>query len=216
MTTASWTDLGHIQRAFQLSAEEAQKLAAFDELLVETAQHTNLIARASLGDRWERHYADSAQLFDLLPATSQRLIDIGSGAGFPGIVLAIMAEQRLPQLRLQLVDSVGKKARFLQTVISELPLGNCHSSSQRAEVFHVKHPPYDVVTARAVTALDKLLDLAVPLMSDDGLLIFPKGERAQEELTKAAATWTFDLETRPSLTHSGAQILMIRKPERRS
>lgn len=205
--------LDHLAVSYKLTPEEVAALRAFDDSLVEVAAHTNLIARGSLPERWARHYEDSLQLWSLVPAEARSLLDVGSGAGFPGMILAILAHFRRPELHLTLVDSVGKKARFLSEVGASLGLSNLSVSAQRAEVFHVKQAKFDVITARAVTALPKLLDLTAPLLTPGGMLIFPKGEKADEELTAAAARWRFNCETRPSATHPTAKILLISEPK---
>lgn len=200
---------------FFLRREERDLIQEFDRLFMETAVHTNLVARSTLEDRWFRHFADSLQLYDLIPAEAGTVFDLGSGGGFPGILMAILSQIRQPDRKFTLVDSVGKKARFLQQVAAELDLTNVTVSSQRAEMFHVKRERYDLIMARAVAALPKLLDLTVPLLKANGLLIFPKGERAEEELTEAATKWRFELATHPSMTHRDATILLITNPEPR-
>ena len=184
----------------------------YDDCLQTTAAHTNIIARSTLPDRWCRHYFDSAQLAPLIPEDTETLLDIGSGAGFPGLVLAILLKAR--PIYFTLADSVGKKARFLRETAQEIGLSNVTVSAERVEAFHVKQEKYDVITARAVTSLPALLDLSVPLLAPDGMLIFPKGERAEEELTEAAARWTFEATRVPSMTQPGAEILALKHPRK--
>ncbi|RFB05421.1 16S rRNA (guanine(527)-N(7))-methyltransferase RsmG [Parvularcula marina] len=196
-----------------LDAETRGLFAQYDERLLETAAHTNVISRNTLPDRWARHYEDSAQLFPLIREDATTLLDIGSGAGFPGLVLGILCRDR--PLKITLADSVGKKARFLAETAHALGLSNITVSSDRVESFHVKRMSFDVITARAVTALDGLLALASPLLAPGGMLIFPKGARADEELTAAATGWRFNHEKRASHTDPDASILILTEPERR-
>ncbi|MEM9839691.1 MAG: 16S rRNA (guanine(527)-N(7))-methyltransferase RsmG [Pseudomonadota bacterium] len=195
------------------SSEERELFERFDAALKATQDHTNLIARSSWDERWERHYLDSTQIFDLLPRAAVRLLDIGSGGGFPGIPLAILASTRMPNLKLTLCDSVGKKARFLADVVAACGLKNTSVLAVRVEN-HRFPERSDVVTARAVTALDGLIGHAERHLSPDGVLVFPKGRRAQQEVDEAAKRWSFQLEKRPSITDPEASILLIRSPER--
>lgn len=201
--------------ALPASPQEAIQLEALDKMLLETASHTNLVARSSLDERFIRHYLDSAQLFPLLPQDGRSYLDFGSGAGFPGLILAIMASARHAGARWTLCDSVGKKTRFLQRVVDDLPLLNTDVLTGRVEVLaRKKH--YDGITARAVAALSLLLELSTPLLKPGGLLVFPKGKRAQQEVDDAREQWSFDVEFVPSRTDKDASILLIRSPQRKT
>lgn len=200
--------------AIGASETERLRFEAYDRELLATSAHTNLIARATLPDRWQRHYADSAQLADLLPADADSLLDIGSGAGFPGMVIAILAQDRLPRLRLTLCDSVGKKAAFLTRVAENAALTRLQVIHGRVENLPASST-FAVVTARAVTALPALLALAAPRLDPDGVLVFPKGQRAEEELDRAREQWSFECESVASRTDRAARILLIRSPERK-
>nr|WP_269815609.1 16S rRNA (guanine(527)-N(7))-methyltransferase RsmG [Parvularcula mediterranea] len=201
-------------RSIDASEAEAERFSAYDAALVETSVHTNLVARKSLPDRWERHYADSAQLWPLLPDNAENALDFGSGAGFPGMVMAIMCEERRPALSWTLCDSVGKKAAFLAAVAQKAQLDRCQVLSGRVESL-ARKKAYDLITARAVTALPGLLELATPLLAIGGTMIFPKGQRAQQEVDAAREQWSFELETVASQTDRDAAILVIRAPLRK-
>lgn len=196
----------------ELSKAEARRLSLFDAFFVETAAHTNLVARSTLPDRAERHYEDSHQVWPLVPEEARSLLDIGSGAGFPGLLLANLALDRRPALRATLCDSVGKKARFLSAAIETMGLGNAEATERRAEALGRR---FDVITARAVTALPALLDLAVPLLAPGGTMIFPKGARADEELEQAKASWRLTAKRVKSHTDPQASLLVLTDPERR-
>lgn len=204
--------LADLAREYGLTDGERRSLSAFDVLFTETAVHTNLVARATLPDRWQRHYADSLQLWPLLPDGATSLLDVGAGAGFPSIPLAILARARRPGLELTMADSVGKKARFVAEVIDALELPNAAATNARVEALPGR---YDVVTARAVAALPKLLGLCVPRLAPGGVLILPKGARAEEEVEAARSGWRFAVNRVKSRTDEGASILVITQPERR-
>lgn len=211
MQPSSFADL---KQEFGLSDGGVERLRAIDEQLLATSEHTNLVARSSLPDRFERHYRDSLQLFTLLPETGTSLLDIGSGAGFPGLVLAALAEERLPHLLFLLCDSVGKKAAHLQLAAERAGLSNVAVSRERVEALPLKQR-FDIITARAVTALPQLLSLAIPRLATGGLMIFPKGRRAQQEVDAAQEQWSFHCKSVASVTDPDAQILLIREPKRK-
>ncbi|ADM08962.1 glucose inhibited division protein B [Parvularcula bermudensis HTCC2503] len=194
--------------AFDLDDATAALIAAYDSHLLEVSAHTNLLARSSLADRWARHYADSLQLARFIPDHASSYLDLGSGAGFPGLLLAIVHRHR--PCRVTLCDSVGKKARFLKETAEALGL-DITVEARRAEALAAAGDRFEVITARAVTALDKLLGLCAPLLPKDGILIAPKGERAEKERDEAEKRWTFSADLHASQTHPGARIFVIRQ-----
>ena len=206
-----WAELA---AEFELSEAELLRLGIFDEILQKTSSHTNLVARPSLPDRFERHYRDSLQLFPLVPSSARSALDIGSGAGFPGLVLASLAQERLTDLSFTLCDSVGKKAAFLKQVVQKAQLNSIQVTSDRVERMPGSRA-FDLITARAVTALPALMELAIPRLAPGGLMLFPKGRRAQQEVDAAREQWSFDLEAVPSRTDPEAKILLIREPTRK-
>jgi len=192
---------------YNVSRETYQKFVVYADLLRQWQTKFNLVSQNSLSDLWQRHIADSAQLFAYLPPAAQVLYDLGSGAGFPGLVLAIMAAEKMPQLKLTLIESIGKKTLYLNAVKDALELKNVTIINDRSE--HLDLPPADVITARAVTALDRLLVLAQPFCRPDTLLIFPKGQRFQEELTAAEKSWNFKRKIcRNNLSPEGVILLL--------
>ncbi|MFZ5618599.1 MAG: 16S rRNA (guanine(527)-N(7))-methyltransferase RsmG [Pseudomonadota bacterium] len=191
---------------YGVSRETLERLLAFDAALLDWSSRHNLIARSTVPDRWERHYRDSAQLFALIPPGAKTLVDLGSGAGFPGLVLAAMGAGR--GLKVSLVESIGKKAAFLQAAIDAMGLTNARVIPQRIESITISPP--DVVTARALAQLDKLLGYAHEFSGEKTVLIFPKGQDVEDELTAAAKSWHMNLEKRPSVTSPGSAILVIR------
>jgi len=178
------------------------KLKRYAQLLAEWNAKFNLVAESTLPDVWTRHFLDSAQLMKYIPDTAKSIADIGSGAGFPGLVLSIMGA---PNVRL--IESTGKKVNFLHAVIDELKLD---AKVHKCRVESMENFKVDVVTARALAPLKDALKLAKPLMKKDSLCLMLKGEKAPAELTESAKYWTFDCETIPSLSNRSGIVLIIR------
>lgn len=185
----------------QVSHEARAKFQAYAALLKEWNEKFNLVAASTLPQLWRRHFLDSAQLFPLLPPKARRLVDLGSGAGFPGLVLSIMG---VPEVHL--IESVGKKATFLRAVVQELGL---NAVVHQARIESVRDLQVDVVTARALTALPTLLSLAKPFMTKETVGLFLKGEKAEAELTQAHKYWTFVCNKNQSLSDPSGMVLQI-------
>jgi len=191
-----------------------ETLDAFDQwrsLLVETNAHTNLVGRGTLDSFWERHALDSYQLMPLVPETVTRIADLGAGAGFPGVALALGLRERGQAARVVMIDSVGKKAAFLRKVIDALGL-DADARSVRVETLDPAEG-FDLVTARAFAPLNKLLGYAEPLLKNGASGLFFKGRQYRDELTEARKSWTFDHHVIPSQTSDGV-ILRINEVER--
>ncbi|WP_291843729.1 16S rRNA (guanine(527)-N(7))-methyltransferase RsmG [Maricaulis sp.] len=191
-----------------------ETLDGFDEwrrLLVETNTHTNLVGRSTLDQFWERHAMDSFQLLDHIAPGVSRVADLGAGAGFPGIALALGFRDRGRAARVIMVDSVGKKVAFLRKTINALDL-DAEARSVRVETLDPAEG-FDLVTARAFAPLNKLLGYVEPLLKNRAQGLFFKGQNYRDELTEAAKHWTFDHEVIPSRT-SGGVILRIHEVER--
>ncbi len=187
---------------FSVSHEYQNNLDRYAALLRTWNENINLVAASTIPDLWTRHFLDSAQLASHLPATARCVADIGSGAGFPGLVLGCMG---VPDVHL--IESVGKKAKFLQAVVDALKLTNVTVHNARVE--DLRGLQVDVVTARAVTALPQLLSWSKPLMQKDSLCLFLKGQNADAELTEARKYWTFDCEKTTSLSDPSGAVLKI-------
>jgi 16S rRNA (guanine527-N7)-methyltransferase len=198
-----------------VSRETASKLDGFVEHLLEVAPHLNLIARSTLPYIWTRHIADSLQLLPLAPDDANCWIDLGSGAGFPGLVIACALVDR-PRVTVHLVESTGKKAAFLREVVN-LPHLPAMVHPVRIEDFGKNFQPRpDVVTARALAPLDELLMLAQPLLKRGATGLFPKGQDVEGELTKASKCWNIDTELVPSKTNPESRIVVVRRLQPRS
>jgi 16S rRNA (guanine527-N7)-methyltransferase len=189
-----------------VSRETLVRLEAYAELLVRWSARINLVGANTLGDFWRRHFLDSAQLFAHLPEGTRNLIDLGSGAGFPGLVLSISG---VPEV--ELVEADARKCAFLREA-ARVAAAPALIRNSRIEAM----PPHivDVVTARGCAPLDRLLVLAQPFIGPDTVCLFPKGERAREELTAASQAWTMDATFHESRTDRRGVILCLRRVAR--
>jgi len=190
------------------SAEQIADLEAFLLRLVEANAVMNLVGPDSLPDFWNRHVWDSAQLLDLAP-DAKTWADLGAGAGFPGLVLSIMLKGR-DGAHVWLIDSLAKRCRFLQEVVDALSLPATVIVG-RAEAQSVT---CDIVTARAVAPMDKLLGYAQPYFQRGAQGLFLKGERAESELIEARKSWHFEAELAPSQSDVRGRIVTIRSLRR--
>lgn len=192
---------------YNVSRETFERLKLCQQALNEWQSKFNLVSANSLQDAWMRHFVDSAQLYPLLPQKAKTLADLGSGAGFPGMILAVMAMEKTPYLKVTLIESIKKKTLYLK-YLSEISGCNVEIMNQRIE--EIKDRRFDVITARAVTALTDLLAYACPLLTKDGVCLFPKGKSFAEEIKIAQAKWQFDYTTIPSVTSPESVVLVIR------
>ena len=188
-----------------VSRETLDRYETWRRLLVEWSDHTNLVGRATLGDFWHRHALDSWQVTQILPAKG-RWADLGSGAGFPGLAVAF-AMREAGGGEVVLVESIGKKAAFLKEV-ADATGAPVRIAPVRAETLD-KGPGFDVVTARAMAALPKLLTYAHPLLKKGGRGLFLKGSKHQDEIAEARKAWRFKTRLHESLTGGGGTIIEI-------
>ena len=195
-----------------VSREIAARLDRFVELLLQWQSRTNLIAPSTLSTIWTRHIADSLQLLGLAP-DARTWIDLGSGAGFPGLVLAC-ALADTPGAKVHLVESNTKKAAFLREITRQTQVPALVHAVRIEEFVKNFLGTADVVTARALAPLDVLLKLSDPLLRSGGQGMFPKGQDVEAELTKAAKYWSMDAELVPSKTNSLARIVVVRRLRR--
>jgi 16S rRNA (guanine527-N7)-methyltransferase len=197
-------------RALELtpvSRETAARLDRFVGLLLDWQQRMNLIAPSTEAHIWTRHVADSLQLLTLAPA-ARRWVDLGSGAGFPGLAIAC-ALADTPGAQVHLVESTAKKAAFLREA-AQATASPAVVHTMRIEEF-AKKPPgsIDVVTARALAPLPKLLALAFPLLKTGVEGLFPKGQDVEVELTEAAKCWNIRTTLAPSRTEPTSRIVIV-------
>ena len=189
-----------------VSRETLARLKAYVGLLTDWNARHNLVSKASLDDVWRRHVWDSAQLVPLIPREARTLADMGSGAGFPGLVLAAMLQDRI---KITLFEATRKKAEFLQVVADRLGLP-VQISNQRIESTP-KGPTFDVVTARACAGLTQLLDYAQHFAGPTTICLFLKGQTVGVELTEARKIWRMKVRQHPSLTSPFGVVLEIRE-----
>jgi 16S rRNA (guanine527-N7)-methyltransferase len=192
-----------------VSRETLARLEAYAALLARWQRRINLVGRGTLADVWRRHMLDSAQLAPLVPESARTLADIGSGAGFPGLVLAILLEGRLDDVAL--IESDGRKAAFLDQAI--LATGaRARVVRTRAETRPLQ--PVDVVVARACAPLARLLHYTAPLLTEGGVALLLKGREVDRELTAAGNRWNMTVTRHSSRTDPRGTILEVRDLER--
>ena len=197
--------LDRLAERFALSKSQCRALARYGELLLHWNRTINLISRKETGDLWERHMLDSAQLLTLLPEAPAgrplRIADLGSGGGFPGMVLAILGAGAVT-----LVESDQRKAAFLREVSRETGA----RTDVKAERIEVLGPLLaDCVTARALAPLPKLLGYAARHLLPDGRALLLKGRSREEELMEASSHWSMKVIERPSLSDPEGAVLII-------
>ena len=192
------------QKATGAWPERMADLERFRVMLTEANEVMNLVGPDSLPDFWNRHAWDSAQLLDLA-GFARTWADLGAGAGFPGVVLAILLKGR-PEAHVWLIDSLQKRCRFLQTIVDELALPATVVWG-RAEEQAIK---VDVVTARAVAPMERLLGYAQPYLSRGAQGLFLKGEKAEAELLEASKAWHVEADLSVSRSDPRGRIVTVR------
>jgi 16S rRNA (guanine527-N7)-methyltransferase len=199
-----------VLRRFNVSRESLARLECYVALLLHWQRRINLIGPSTAGQVWQRHILDALQLIPLLPSGARIIADLGSGSGIPGLVLAIVTG-----LEVHLYESNGKKAAFLReaarqcgakAVIHQVRIETIESDPGR--------PKVDVVTARALAPLGRLLGQAEPFLKSGAIGLFHKGRDVDAELTAASKSWRIISERHPSLTDSKAVILEVKEASR--
>lgn len=189
------------QRLVDVSRETFARLAAYVALLESWNRRINLVGRDTIGDVWRRHILDSAQLHPLIPPKARVLVDLGSGAGLPGLVLAVMG---VPEVHL--VEADQRKAAFLREAI------RVTGAPATVHVRRIERMPVlaaDVVTARALAPLSHLLDVAVPFIRAHSICLFLKGRGVEDELTEAMKAWKMRVERLPSVSDAAGTVLRL-------
>ncbi len=191
---------------YNVSRETFSKLKLYESLLKEWQLKFNLVSNSSLDDAWNRHFEDSVQLFKYIPENSKVLYDFGSGAGFPGMVLAMIASEKTPYLKVKLIESIGKKTLYLNEVKKQTKT-NVEIINDRIE--NIKAEKADVITSRAMASLSQLLEYTGKFCSKKTVCIFPKGKKFQEEIDEARKKFRFDCQAYDSEVSSEGKILII-------
>lgn len=194
---------------FDVSRETIGHLETYAELLQRWSHVKDLVAPGTIGDMWHRHFADSAQLLRLAP-DAKVWLDLGSGAGFPGLVIAILLIGQ-EGARVHLVESNARKCAFLKDVVRQTGAPVDIYATRIQTMATQNRVPHDVVTARALAPLGELLELAAPFFRSETVGLFLKGRTAADELRDAGARWHFEATLQESLTDSEARIVVIRQ-----
>ena len=187
-----------------VSRETLSRLKAYADLLADWNARHNLVAKSTLPDLWHRHLWDSAQLAPLIPETAQTLADLGSGAGFPGLVLAAMR----PDIKVTLHEATTKKCAFLQAAAERMGM---KVDIRNARLEDLPPQAFDAVTARALAPLPLLFTYAHRFTGPNTVCLFLKGQNVGPELTEASKYWNMKASQVPSQTDPSAAIVMVRE-----
>ena len=201
---------------YDVSRETMEKLSIYEKLIIEGQKKFNLIGKSTLGSIWLRHFADSAKLLKILKEVYQNsegkvlnLLDVGSGAGFPGVVLSIMINAEKIPIKVALADSNRKKSLFLKSIKKELGVSYT-VVNKRSENINQK---FEIITARAVTSVKTFLDLNHNLIKKESILVLFKGRTWKEEVKESKKKWKFELNVVKNnirIDSSGGVTLVIR------
>ena len=207
-------------RAYNVSRETLEHFQIYEKLLRQWQMRFNLVASSTIDDIWHRHMGDSAQLLQLVFNKTNQLdsgnwLDLGSGAGFPGLVIAILMAER-PDFKIHLVESRSRKCAFLHEVARQTKTSvEIHRCRIETLASTSRLDKVEVVSARAVAPLTGLLELAVPFMGPETRGLFLKGAEAEREIDDARKSWDFSLRRVASRTAHNSVILEISQPVRK-
>mgnify|MGYP001157117658 FL=1 len=191
-TRAPFTKNDFVQN-ISVSRETLKNLSRYSNLVKQWQEQINLVGPSTLTDIWCRHMLDSAQLSNFIDEKSAKIVDLGSGAGFPGLVLSIMGFSDVV-----LIESNKKKSRFLNEVICET---NCTAVVYNGRIEDYKNEgDFDYIIARALAPLDRLIKLSLPLNRGESRCLFLKGRNYEQELTQAEKKWSMDVQIHKSLS----------------
>ena len=191
-----------IIKVLSLTGKQQKKLEDYIEALKDYNAHTNLVGRSTLINPWKEHILDSLQILPFIKDKKLSILDMGTGAGLPGLALNILGCENV-----SLVDSNGKKIFFLKQVKKKLNL-NVRIFLKRIE--RLENLKYDILTSRALANLDKLLSYSQKFIKKNTVLIFLKGKAVNDELTDARKNWKFTLEKKQSISDQRGTILIIK------
>ena len=178
-------------------------MSAYVDLLLTWNKRINLISKSTEQSIWQRHILDSAQLYPLIPRDCSSLADLGSGAGFPGLILAIMGVKGV-----RLIESDARKCAFMREA-ARITEADAQIINQRIE--RTLAAPVDIITARALAPLTELLDLAKPLIGPKTECLFLKGQHIEAELTQAHKMWRMQVDCRPSRSDPTGSVVRVRE-----
>ena len=204
------------EELYNVSRETIEKLLIYEKLILNAQEKYNLVGKSTLSQVWLRHFADSAKIFQIIEDRYNKskkdpisFADIGSGAGFPGVVISLMLEAKHMIVRTILIDSNKKKSIFLENVKKKMELSYI-VLNKRSESVEEK---FDIITARAVTSIKKFLDINYNLFKKDSIIILLKGKTWREEIKESKKKWKFQfnvVKNNNQLDSSGGVTLIIR------
>ena len=204
------------EELYNVSRETIDKLLIYEKLIFNAQEKYNLVGKSTLSQVWLRHFADSAKIFQIIEdkyhkskKDSISFTDVGSGAGFPGVVISLMLEAKNMIVRTVLIDSNKKKSTFLENVKKKMELSYI-VLNKRSESVEEK---FDIITARAVTSIKKFLDINYNLFKNDSIIILLKGKTWREEIKESKKKWKFQfnvVKNNNQLDSSGGVTLVIR------
>ncbi len=197
--------------SFDVSRETIERLDSFVDLLAQENASQNLVSRSSLEHVWVRHIADSAQLLLHVPSPQASWLDVGSGAGFPGLIVGLLHPGPVT-----LVEQRTKRAQFLRNAADLLGLGPDRVEIVQSRVEALKTPAFDVISARAFAPLDRLLALGERFATPKTRWVLPKGKNAKSELAAAQSSWQGDFRLAASLTDDDSAIIVADRVRRRA
>jgi len=196
-------------RITRVSRETITSLKKYEDILTKTNKSQNLIGNSTINDIWTRHFLDSAQVIDFIDKNDKTLIDIGSGAGFPGLVLAITSKDRKIPLKIKLIEKSSKKTKFLKKLIDELQLD---AEVINKNIFeYPKKLPGDVFVARAFKPLKIILPLIHNKAENWKKIFIFLGKTGKNELLQASKSWHIEYKQRVSVTSSDSIVIEINK-----
>ena len=204
------------EKAFLVSRETLDRLKIYESLLQRWQKTINLVAPSTLDQIWGRHFADSAQILALAPPEPKTWVDLGTGAGFPGLVVATLLAPNA-QTKVTLVESDSRKAAFLREAAREMAVPvDILPLRIEAAATRVSLRRAGVISARALAPLPRLLALAHPFCGPQSVCLFLKGREANRELQAAVNEWVFESELVPSLTDPEGRVVMIKNLQPRA
>lgn len=189
-----------------VSRETLERLQIFVSLIEKWNPRINLVSKSSLSEIWERHVRDSLQVYKARPDDFDLWVDLGSGGGFPGLVIAILAAESHKRKKIMLVESDGRKVAFLRTVLRETGVAGEVICGRIEDIAPLGA---DVLSARALADLRTLLSFAHGHLSPTGVALFPKGAKWEKEVEEAKKEWSFFYETIESETEKGSVVLKV-------
>ena len=204
------SDAGEFESAFNVSRETLEKLEIYADRLRQWQRAVNLVSPSTLPDIWQRHFADSAQLIGAMPEKFGHLVDVGSGGGFPGLVVSILLSDTDRVGKTTLIESDQRKCAFLREVARAVD-NPVQILSTRIETSATVHAtgPVDILSARALAPLGRLLAWVAPYCGPTTQCVFLKGRNASEEIEAARMNWAFDVQITPSRTDPDGHVLVI-------